>query len=315
MDLLFTLAYVAVGSGVWLWLLRRYDRIEPEGVRFLLQVGLIGGSLSVIAALVLNDGVQRALGIQADVVLEASSIDIGLLLLFCLLIGFNEEVCKAVATVYTTRRFGDLDEPVDAMIYAMTVGLGFAGIENVLYASRFGNDVLLVRFLWPVPAHMAYSALWGYGLALARFKYPDVPRWKAMAPSVAAAALIHAGANFLLFLGGTVMALASLAVLGVLAYLAHQRLHALVAESPYLAPGECPVCRTLNAAEAVQCRACEEPLQNTDLFVVCPCGLSRIPAHADVCPTCGIEVPAADPAAHLSAPSVVDPPAGAAPAR
>ncbi|HEX7069632.1 MAG TPA: PrsW family glutamic-type intramembrane protease [Rhodothermales bacterium] len=290
MNLLITLAAIAFGTGIWLYILRRYDRIEPEALKYLVTVALVGGLASVMVSALLNELVSSVLGVRSLLFTDGRAASVWALLVFCVFVGFNEEIWKATATVFTTRRFADLNEPIDAMIYAMTVGLGFASIENLIYATRFGNEVLLVRFLWPVPAHMAYAAVWGYGLAKARFIHPRRSRIRTMAPSVIVAGLFHAGANFLLFLQETVPAVLSLVAIAVLAYIAHLRLVRLVAESPFLEPGECPVCRNLNQPNAEVCVHCGAPLQNTEMFVTCPCGRARIPAHAERCTECGLSI-------------------------
>jgi protease PrsW len=290
MSLFVTILAAAVGGGIWLWVLRYYDKVEPESVRHLLQVGVVGGLGAVVVAAILNELARHQLGLGVDLFAPEVAVAMGRLLIFCLIVGFVEEIAKATATVLTTRRMGDLDEPVDAMIYAMSVGLGFAVFENLLYARQFGTDVLLARFLWPVPAHMAYSAIWGYGLAKARFVYPDRPTWRVMARPVVVAAVIHAIANFLLFLRVPAAAWVSLIVLAGLVYLTHVRVKRLVAESPFLEPGECPECRYYNSPNATECASCGEPLGNTEMFGTCPCGLRRIPTRSEQCPACGVLV-------------------------
>lgn len=287
LEAVYTIGGVLLGTAIWLWILRRYDRVEPESIRHLVQVGVVGGFASITVAVALNEGVRAGLGLEMDIFEHAADISAVRLFVFCASVGLIEEVTKAVAAVQTTRRLGDLDEPVDAMVYAMTVALGFASFENLFYAMRFGSDVLLARFLWPVPAHMAYAALWGYGLAYARFARAERPRWVVMVPSVLMAAAFHAGANYLLFLEETVPAVISLAVLTLLAVLAHVRLRRLVAESPFLQPGECVRCRCVNAPHALVCEKCGADLEETELFVTCPCDRARIPARADECPVCG----------------------------
>ena len=277
---------LGLGTGLWLWLLRRYDKVEPESVRHLLQVAAIGGLASVVAAALLNEAVRRGLGVGPLFAGAPEEMPLALLLGFTLFVGFNEEVCKALATVYVTPAWGSLDEPVDAMIYAMTVGLGFAVIETAVYAVRFGNDVLLMRFLWPVPAHMAYAAVWGYGLARARFVFPHQPRLWIMAPAVALAGFVHAATNFMLFLGGALAAAVSLVALLGLAYVAHCRLRELVAESPFLRPGECPECLRRNAPGAAACAACGQSLRDTHIYTTCPCHRARVPVHSEACPFC-----------------------------
>jgi hypothetical protein len=179
----------------------------------------------------------------------------------------------------------------------MSVGLGFAALESVFYATRFGNEVLLMRFLWPVPAHMAYASVWGYGLAKARYVFPERSRARVMAPSVALGAGVHAGANFLLLLQGTLptllgtgAALLSLGALFVLAYVAHYHLRELVAESPFLDPGECPECRHRNPPQARRCTRCGTSLKQTSIFTTCPCGDIRVPVRTPECPKCGLDL-------------------------
>ena len=287
LEMVYTVGGVLLGTAIWLWILRRYDRIEPESIRHLVQVGLVGGFVSIAAAAFLNELARMWIGLGVNIFEDARNVAVLRLLAFCIAVGVVEEVCKSVAAVQVTRRLGDLNEPIDAMIYAMTVALGFASFENLFYALRFGNDILLARFLWPVPAHMAYAALWGYGLAWARFVHPDKSRVLIMAPSVLAAAAFHAAANFLLFLQETVTGIVSLLALAALAVLAHVRLRKLVAESPFLEPGECVECRFVNEPHALACAECGIELESTEIFVTCACGQARVPSRIGVCPACG----------------------------
>ena len=289
MSWIITFLVIAFGGGLWLWVLRYYDRIEPESVRHLLQVGVIGGFIAVAVAAVLNELARWQLGLGYDLHLEVPA-QLLPLVAFCLFVGLIEETIKAIATVFTTRRMGNLDEPVDAMIYAMTVGLGFAVFENLIYARQFGNDVLIARFLWPVPAHMAYSAIWGYGLAKAKYVYAGRSMGRVMAPWIVLAGLLHAGANFLLFLQVPLAAWGSLFIFAILVIQAHRGIQRLVAESPFLEPGECPTCRYVNAPSAVLCARCGDSLTDTEIFGTCPCGLKRIPQALTDCPVCGVPI-------------------------
>lgn len=289
MGILLMLGAVALGAAVWLWILRLYDRVEPEAVRYLVEVALIGGTLSVFFATIVNEGVRLLLEVDLHLLLgSASEIPLWRLVLLCAAVGIVEEVCKALATVLLARSIGDLDEPVDAMIYAMTVGLGFASIENILYAARFGTDVLLIRFLWPMPAHMAYAAVWGYGLAKLYYVRNQTRGKLEMVAWVGLAAAAHGTANLLLFLDYGWAPYGSLLVLGLLGWFAHRHLVQLEAESPFLVPGECPFCRHRNAPQATTCESCGEHIAGTDMFEACPCGEVRIPVGADPCPACDV---------------------------
>ena len=253
--MLVTLGAVVLGTGLWLFVLRRYDRVDPQRLRRLVAVALVGGGASLTVAALLNEAFGHLLGLPPDFPDRLGGIPLARLGGYALFVGFNEEACKALAAVAAARLLGRLDEPIDAMLVAMTVALGFAAVENAVYAQQYGREVLLVRFLWPVPAHMAYAAVWGYGLARARFGGRG-SGFAVLAPSVVAAGLLHAGANFALLSGTNPAALASLAGLVGLAVLAHLRLRRLVAASPYLEPGECASCRNLNPVDARVCLYC-----------------------------------------------------------
>ncbi len=288
-SLLITLLGVALGAGIWLYVLRRYDRVEPEAIRHLLMVGVVGGGASLVAAVVMNGWIGGRFGIYLDT-LGSADLSLGQLASLTLATGFVEETLKLIAAVVATRWLGDFDEPVDGMIYAMTTALGFAAFENVLYAYQYGNQLLLSRFLWPVPAHMAYAAVWGYGMVLARYASSRRPGWIVVAPYLIAASLLHAAANLGL-LWGTRWALAgSLAVLVGLGVLAHVRMHKLVASSPFLKPGVCAECEFVNEPHATVCLNCEADLIGDEIFAPCPCGLVRIPAEAHLCTRCGRDI-------------------------
>lgn len=257
--MLVTLAAVALGFALWLFALRRYDRIEPESLPALLVTAVVGG-LGFFVAAVTNELAGLVLGMRADFAGGIGGQTFTRIAVYCVAVGFVEEAVKAFGTVVISRRRGWMNEPVDGMLYAMTVALGFAAVENIVYAQAHGSGVLLVRFLWPVPAHLGYAAVWGYGLARARF---GAPRGKSVfVVSVAAASLLHGVANIaLLFQSRHRLApLVSLVALVGLAYLAHRRLRVLAAQSPFLEAGECAACRNLNPPARTTCLYCGEVL-------------------------------------------------------
>lgn len=254
-----TFAAVALGFGLWLFALRRYDRIEPESLPALLVTAVVGG-LGFFVAAVANEVAAATVGLDAGFGSGIAGLMFAQIAVYCVLVGFVEEVVKAFGTIVISRRPGWMDEPVDGMLYAMTVALGFAAVENIVYAQAHGSGVLVVRFLWPVPAHLGYAAVWGYGLARARF---GAPRGRsAFAVSVVAASLLHGIANIaLLFQSRHRLApLVSFVALVGLAVLAHRRLRVLAAQSPFLEAGECAACRNLNPPARTSCLYCGEPL-------------------------------------------------------
>ena len=75
--------------------------------------------------------------------------------------GLVEEVAKwamLMAAVYHWREF---DEPLDGLVYGVTIALGFATLENFLYLSSHGVAIAWQRALFAVPAHALFGGAMG----------------------------------------------------------------------------------------------------------------------------------------------------------
>ena len=80
-----------------------------------------------------------------------------------------EEVGKFIClTVYPYHR-PFFNEPLDGIVYSVTIAMGFATFENILYAQSFGVETILVRAITAVPAHGAFGVIMGYFVGLAKF--------------------------------------------------------------------------------------------------------------------------------------------------
>ncbi len=95
---------------------------------------------------------------------------------FFLWSAFVEEFIKFYAIRLTIMNNPEFDEPIDAMIYMVTAGLGFAAIENILITFQTFPDgagavvsLLTLRFIGATLLHALSSALLGYFLAMAWF--------------------------------------------------------------------------------------------------------------------------------------------------
>ncbi|MFN7326522.1 MAG: PrsW family intramembrane metalloprotease [Chitinophagales bacterium] len=80
-----------------------------------------------------------------------------------------EELLKwCVLLLVFNQRF--FNEPLDGIVYAVMVGMGFATLENIAFLERFGPDSLLVRAFTAIPAHLVFAVVQGYYLGKAKFK-------------------------------------------------------------------------------------------------------------------------------------------------
>lgn len=123
--------------------------------------------------------------------------------LFFLWSAFAEEMVKFLAVYYLIVHNAEFDEPVDAMIYMVTAGLGFAAIENILVL--FNNipdgvsitmQILLLRTVGATLLHAVSSGLVGYFLALAWF-HPQ-HRMKFVWFGIGIASIAHFAFNMLM---------------------------------------------------------------------------------------------------------------------
>lgn len=95
---------------------------------------------------------------------------------FFLWAAFVEEFFKFFVVWVFIIRSREFDEPIDAMIYLIVAGLGFAAMENILFLFKSfpdGLDVTLkvwaLRFVGATFLHALAAAITGYFVAMAWF--------------------------------------------------------------------------------------------------------------------------------------------------
>ncbi len=141
----------------------RQDRLEPEP-RWLLRSLLIGGVISALPAIVLEQLVESVL----DLTVNPRSLAYPILRAF-LVAAAVEEGVKLFFLKRRSWNEPDFNYWFDGVVYAVAVSLGFAGIENVLYVFRAGLKVAVMRAVLSVPAHMCFGVVMGLRYSRARF--------------------------------------------------------------------------------------------------------------------------------------------------
>jgi len=147
---------------LWLWFWLREDHLHPEP-RTVLAMSFIVGSLSVVAAVVLEKFAQ-------DIILDRTYQYIAWASI--------EEIIKFIAVAIVALRSRYLDEPIDAMIYCITVALGFAALENALFILTPLNTGDLartivtgnLRFIGATLVHVVSSASVGFAIGLTFYR-------------------------------------------------------------------------------------------------------------------------------------------------
>lgn len=91
-------------------------------------------------------------------------------LIFSLIaVALTEEVSKLIALLIFPFRQSFFNEPMDGIIYSVMIGMGFATLENVLYALDYGLGTTIMRAFTAVPAHGIFAVIMGYYIGLAKF--------------------------------------------------------------------------------------------------------------------------------------------------
>lgn len=178
---------------IWLMFWLREDRLHPEP-RSIIVLAFLAGMLATSLAYPLEHFIAdtlSSLGIAAD----------RYTLLF--LWSATEEILKYAAVILIALRTPFFDEPIDAVIYLVTIALGFAALENAMFLlNQVGSGdtaaaILLgnLRFIGSTVLHVAASGIIGLALAFT-FYERRLERTLAGAAGLAGAIALHAIFNF-----------------------------------------------------------------------------------------------------------------------
>jgi len=286
MDSTFLMTATAIVSGfLWLMFLRGFEKVDPEPLKVILRVGLLGGLGSGFCAGTLNVLFGELTGSD----LAASNLPLGNIVLDAIFVGLNEEAMKFLFTVLLIRHLKEFDEPIDAAIYSTAVALGFAVFENIDYAVTYGYVNLVVRSVTSTPLHLGTAVIWGYGIARAKFLHRERYGRSAF-PSVLPAAAVHAFYNFLCSYFDDIDAgLSLLVALGfafVLFLLLRKRLLFLASQTPFVLASVCLKCGTKSVNGASYCQRCGEKFVH-EFFKVCTACDLKLSTQDSYCWKCG----------------------------
>ncbi|MFV0375695.1 MAG: PrsW family glutamic-type intramembrane protease [Mangrovibacterium sp.] len=154
--LLLALAPIAILL-TYIWL---RDKYEKEPWQMLLKALVLGG-LSVIPILLVERGLMSLIDLFG-----------GYMRVFWnafVVAAFTEELFKFLFLYGLIWKSTEFNEKFDGIVYAVFISLGFAAVENVLYVTRYGHDVGVIRALTAVPAHFLFGVSMGYFFGMARF--------------------------------------------------------------------------------------------------------------------------------------------------
>lgn len=171
----------------WLWFWLREDSKHPEPRR-LIALAFMAGMVCVVFAVPIEKAVQPYLA-STVLVFTAWSI--------------IEEILKFIFAYATVLRLSEDNEPIDPVIYMVTVALGFAAAENTLFLlSPISGSTMLqtlltgnLRFIGATLLHVISSAAIGVAMGMTFYKRKKTRRI-AIFLGVILACLLHASFNF-----------------------------------------------------------------------------------------------------------------------
>lgn len=138
-----------------------------------------------------------------------------------------EELIKFIVILLIIKGNHHFDEPIDALIYMITVSLGFASMENVMFLlnSVMENNTFpmflftgVLRFLGSTVLHTVCSAIIGISLALTFYKSRTTKIFSILF-GLLGAIILHTAFNFLIIVSDGQMMLPIMLAVWILALL------------------------------------------------------------------------------------------------
>jgi len=159
-----------IPSTIWLLFYLRKDK-RPEPNEMVIKIFIYGMAITLPVAMIEWGFIKLLKNLDLSSVMTTA-------IYFLIGVAFVEELAKYLVIKFRVLRDPEFDEPVDAMIYMIIVGLGFAALENILILFLLKEPYLLEktayalsgRFIGATFLHALCSANIGFYLALSLFK-------------------------------------------------------------------------------------------------------------------------------------------------
>jgi protease PrsW len=147
---------------LWLLFWLREDSLHPEPKKMIVYTFLFGMAM-VPVAIVIQGFIRELTSNMTHVIIFWSA---------------TEEILKYLAAAFIAFRTSYFDEPVDALVYMITVALGFAALENTLFLlgpltqGEYAISILMgnFRFIGATLLHIISSAAIGVAIALSFYE-------------------------------------------------------------------------------------------------------------------------------------------------
>lgn len=171
MQIFFVFLSALAPVAVALWYIFKKDSAQPEPAKWLAKAFWFG-VLSALLSFAFSTPLGAIFGLELDAEVYPSIFDA-----FSdafLLAAIPEELAKLIMLWLLLRKNPHFDEKFDGIVYAVCVGMGFAGIENIMYLFDGLEDgtwvgIGISRALFSIPGHFFDAILMGYYYGLNHF--------------------------------------------------------------------------------------------------------------------------------------------------
>ena len=183
------LVALAIAPGIAICLYLFYTDLYNREPKKNLVISFILGCLAIIPAIIFE--------------LAFSSTDngtiLGTVVFAYAVVGFSEEASKYLGLRFYSYNKKAFDEPLDGIVYAVMISMGFATVENILYAVKYQSlNVVVMRMFLSVPAHATFAVVMGYFVGKAKFD--SGKSIKLMLMGLLGAIFFHGSFDFFIFL-------------------------------------------------------------------------------------------------------------------
>lgn len=171
------------------------DKYDPEPTSLLIKSFLLGMVCVALPLVVQGLAVSSGLRENNGTILGTATFAYGV-------VGISEELAKFLVLLLFAYPKKAFNEPLDGIVYAVMIGMGFATLENIAYVAKYGVGTGIARMFLSVPAHGAFAVLMGYYAGLAKF----VPHKSnsLLFRGLLIAVFFHGTFDFFLFLGNNI---------------------------------------------------------------------------------------------------------------
>jgi len=152
---------LAPGAAIGLYIYFK-DKYEREPISLVI-LSFFLGVVSVVITFILSFPINKIIPIDQKSLSEQAVHAF-------LLVALIEEFSKFIFVRWVLYPNKNFNEPFDGIVYAVSVGLGFAGLENILYVMSSSNGIAtgIMRMFTAVPAHATFAVLMGYFMGRAK---------------------------------------------------------------------------------------------------------------------------------------------------